>query len=109
MDEWLAILIGCLVSVLYLALAHVLCWGKGTQIPAYTIGTIGLLLGNTVTGVILENWPLVVVPWVIAFAGGGTVVFCYSVRGWAEEWGRRNKLIARLMEMTSGTARKPSD
>jgi hypothetical protein len=109
MDEWLAILIGCLVAVLYLALAHVLCWGKGGPIPAYIIGTIGLNLGSSVIGVILQNWMLVVVPWIVAFAGGATVVLCHQIRGGLEAWGRRSKLIAQVLEITSGTARKPSD
>src|SRR5687768_13587179 len=110
MDEWLAILIGCLVAGLYLALAHVLCWGKGEPLAAYTIGTVGLNLGVTVAGVILKDTRLMVVPWVVSIAGGSVVVLCWQVRGWWEEWGRRNKLAKQVLEYADdGTGGKSND
>lgn len=108
MYEWAAIGIGCLVTALLLVICHILCWGKGEAIAAYTIGTACLMTGLTVTGVILQDVRLSIAPWIFAFVGGGTVVLCWQIRGWLQDWKRRDRLADSVVErVRNGTARKP--
>lgn len=109
MSEFVAICIGCLVASLSLVSCHILFWGKGEPLVAYAIGTACLDLGLSVTGAILQNWLLIVVPWAVALVGGATVVLCWWVRGLREDWKRRDMEADRLLEWSRGETRKPGD
>lgn len=83
LDEFTAAFAGGGVAATLLTLAHLLWWDSRPNLPLvarYTIGVACLNTGLIVTGAILADLRLVVLPWIIAGIGGAVVAVLHLWR-----------------------------